>query len=132
METSGAPTDPTEPQLAAAADTFSMLASPARLHLVQLMSTGRFDVGALAERVGLSLPTTSQHLRKLRLSGIVSATREGRHSYYTVDDPHVVQLVTQIFEHIAPDGTLAPDPPMPLPSPATTVLSEDPELQDQA
>ena len=88
-----------------------MLASPARLHLVQLMSTGRYDVGELAERVGLSLPTTSQHLRKLRLTGIVSATREGRHSYYTVEDPHVVQLVEQIFEHIAPDGSLAPDPP---------------------
>jgi DNA-binding transcriptional ArsR family regulator len=102
---------PTEPQLAAAADTFSMLASPARLHLVQLMSTGRYDVGELAERVGLSLPTTSQHLRKLRLTGIVSATRVGRHSYYTVEDPHVVQLVEQIFEHIAPDGSLAPDPP---------------------
>ena len=65
----------------------------------------------LAEKVGLSLPTTSQHLRKLRLTGIVSATREGRHSYYTVEDPHVVQLVEQIFEHIAPDGSLAPDPP---------------------
>ena len=41
----------------------------------------------------------------------VSATREGRHSYYTVEDPHVLSLVEQIFEHIAPDGSLAPDPP---------------------
>ncbi|WP_304502129.1 helix-turn-helix transcriptional regulator [Brachybacterium sp. FME24] len=106
------PGEPTELQLAAAADTFAMLASPARLHLVWLMSSGRFDVGALAAQVGLSLPTTSQHLSKLRLTGIVSARREGRHSYYTVDDPHVVSLVEQIFEHIAPDGTLAPDPPM--------------------
>ncbi|ATG52792.1 transcriptional regulator [Brachybacterium vulturis] len=107
---------PTEPQLAAAADTFAMLASPARLQLVWLMSSGRFDVGELAARVGLSLPTTSQHLRKLRLTGIVSATREGRHSYYTVEDPHVVELVEQIFEHIAPDGSLAPDPPAPSPT----------------
>ena len=105
------PPEPTEPQLASAADTFSMLASPARLHLVWLMSTGTYDVGALAEHVGLSLPTTSQHLSKLRLAGIVSARREGRHSYYTVEDPHVLGLVEQIFEHIAPDGTLAPDPP---------------------
>lgn len=104
--------DPTELQLAAAADTFAMLASPARLHLVQLMSSGHFDVGALAAQVGLSLPTTSQHLSKLRLAGIVSARREGRHSFYTVEDPHVLSLVEQIFEHIAPDGTLAPDPPI--------------------
>lgn len=106
--------EPTEPQLASAADTFALLASPARLHLVWLMIRGRFDVGALAARVGLSLPTTSQHLGRLRLAGIVSATREGRHSYYAVDDPHVVELVDQVFEHIAPDGTLAPDP---LPAP---------------
>jgi len=102
---------PTPAQLAAAANTFALLASPPRLHLVQLMSSGRFDVGALAEHVGLSLPTTSQHLSKLRLAGIVSARREGRHSYYTVEDPHVLSLVEQIFAHIAPDGTLAPDPP---------------------
>ena len=51
-------------QLAAAADTFSMLASPARLHLVQLMSTGRYDVGELAERVGLSLPTPQQSTQR--------------------------------------------------------------------
>lgn len=102
--------EPTEPQLASAADTFALLASPARLHLVWLMTHGRFDVGALAERVGLSLPTTSQHLSRLRLAGIIAAIREGRHAFYEVRDPHVVELVEQIFEHIAPDGTLAPDP----------------------
>jgi DNA-binding transcriptional ArsR family regulator len=63
-----------------------------------------------ARRVGLSIPTTSQHLAKLRLAGIVSARREGRHTYYTVEDPHVLTMLEQIFGHIAPDGTLAPDP----------------------
>ena len=33
---------------------------------------------------------------------------------FTVDDPHVITMVEQIFEHIDPDGTLAPDPPEPL------------------
>ncbi|APX34244.1 transcriptional regulator [Brachybacterium sp. P6-10-X1] len=112
-QTPGGPVEePTELQLAAASDTFAMLASPARLHLMWRMSSGRYDVGQLAAHVGLSLPTTSQHLSKLRLAGVVSARREGRHSYYTVDDPHVLSLVEQIFEHIAPDGTLAPDPPL--------------------
>jgi DNA-binding transcriptional ArsR family regulator len=66
------------------------------------------DVGTLARRVGLSIPTTSQHLAKLRLAGIVSARREGRHTYYTVEDPHVLTMLDQIFGHIAPDGTLGP------------------------
>jgi len=40
----------------------------------------------------------------------VSARREGRHTYYTVEDPHVLTMIGQIFSHIAADGTLAPDP----------------------
>jgi DNA-binding transcriptional ArsR family regulator len=53
----------------------------------------------------------SQHLTKLRLAGLISARREGRRHIYTVEDPHVLTLVQQIFAHIAPDGSLAPDPP---------------------
>jgi len=104
--------DPTSPQLDVAARTFSLLAAPVRLHLVALAAEGEYDVGTLAERVGVSIATASQHLSKLRLAGIISATRDGRRQIYVVDDPHVLTLVHQIFEHIAPDGSLAPDPPL--------------------
>ena len=103
--------EPTSPQLATAARTFGLLLAPVRLHLVALASCGEYDVGTLAARVGVSVPTASQHLAKLRLAGLVSARREGRRQFYTVDDPHVIALVEQIFQHVAPDGSLAPDPP---------------------
>jgi len=102
--------EPTRPQLRAAAATFALFSSPPRLHLAWLMAHDRSDVGTLARLVGLSIPTTSQHLAKLRLAGIVSASRDGRHIYYTVEDPHVLAMIGQIFSHIAADGTLAPDP----------------------
>jgi DNA-binding transcriptional ArsR family regulator len=88
--------EPTGPQLTSAAMTFALLGNSSRLHL--------------ARRVGLSLATTSQHLAKLRLAGIASARREGKRTFYTVDDPHVLELVEQIFSHIDTDGSLAPDP----------------------
>ncbi|MBU2667006.1 metalloregulator ArsR/SmtB family transcription factor [Actinoplanes bogorensis] len=103
--------EPTRPQLHAAAATFALLGSPSRLHLVWLMTNEPADVSTLAARAGLSVPTTSQHLSKLRLAGMITARREGRQLFYSVDDPHVRTLVEQIFGHIAPDGTLAPDPP---------------------
>jgi DNA-binding transcriptional ArsR family regulator len=105
--------DPTAPQLEVAARTFALLSAPVRLHLVALAAEGEYDVGTLSERVGVSIATASQHLAKLRLAGIIHARRDGRRQIYTVDDPHVLTMVQQIFEHIAPDGTLAPDPPMP-------------------
>ncbi|GGL61425.1 transcriptional regulator [Microlunatus endophyticus] len=106
--------DPTGAQLDTAARTFALLSTPVRLHLVALASAGEYDVGTLSERVGVSIATVSQHLTKLRLAGVVSSRRDGRRQIYTVDDPHVITMVEQIFEHIAPDGTLAPDPPLPL------------------
>ncbi len=108
---------PTRPQLDVAARTFALLATPVRLHLVALAAAGEHDVGTLSERVGVSIATASQHLSKLRLAGVISARREGRRHIYTVDDPHVLTLMHQIFEHIAPDGSLAPDPPFPLADP---------------
>jgi DNA-binding transcriptional ArsR family regulator len=110
--TAPARVEPTGPQLSAAANTFDLLSSPVRLHLVWLATHGRYDVGTMAARVGVSIATASQHLGKLRLAGLVTGRRQGKRQIYTVDDPHVLALVEQIFEHIAPDGTLAADPPI--------------------
>ncbi len=101
---------PTRRQLAAAARTFGLLSAPVRLHLVWLATQDSYDVGTLADRAGVSVATASQHLAKLRIAGLVTVHRHGRHHIYTVDDPHVRALVDQIFAHITPHGTLAPNP----------------------
>jgi DNA-binding transcriptional ArsR family regulator len=104
--------EPTGPQLDAAASTFALLSNSARLHVLWLAAQGSRDVTALAECTGVGVATMSQHLTKLRLAGLISVHREGRRHIYRVDDPHVLTLVQQIFAHIAPDGSLAPDPPL--------------------
>jgi DNA-binding transcriptional ArsR family regulator len=105
------PAEPAGPQLAAAAATFDLLSSPVRLHLAWLAAHGSYDVGELATRAGVSAAAASQHLGKLRLARVITPHRQGRRTLYTVEDPHVLALLEQIFSHIAPDGTLAPDPP---------------------
>ncbi|MFB4289526.1 ArsR/SmtB family transcription factor [Nonomuraea sp. ATR24] len=102
---------PPPAQLRAAAGTFALLASPVRLHLMWLITHGSYDVSTLAGHAGISIATVSQHLAKLRLAGLITASRDGRRTLYAVEDPHVVTLIGQIFDHIAPDGSLAPDPP---------------------
>ncbi|HIT74863.1 MAG TPA: winged helix-turn-helix transcriptional regulator [Candidatus Avipropionibacterium avicola] len=87
-----------------------MLGTPTRLHLLALAAEGERDVSALAAGAGVSLTTASQHLSKLKLAGLISSRRDGRRQIYVVDDPHILTVVQQMFEHIAPDGSLAPDP----------------------
>jgi DNA-binding transcriptional ArsR family regulator len=100
----------TPAQLQAAAATFDMLSTPTRLHLMWLLCHGERDVGWLAAEVDASVAAVSQHLAKLRLAGLVTARRQGRHQIYRVDDPHVALLVESVFDHIGPDGSAPADP----------------------
>lgn len=111
ITSTGRTREPTGPQLSSAASTFGLLSSPARLHVMWLAAQGAYDVTTLAGRAGLNVATMSQHLTKLRLAGLINARKDGRHHIYTVDDPHILTLLAQIFAHIGPDGSLAPDPP---------------------
>jgi DNA-binding transcriptional ArsR family regulator len=89
-------TEPTMPQLDAAARTLSLLVAPVRLHLLWLAMQAETDVGTLAQRTGVTITTASHHLAKLRLAGLITARREGRRHIYTVDDPHIVNLLTAV------------------------------------
>ncbi len=102
--------DVTSAQLDAAALTFDLLSVPGRLHLVWLLASEEQDVTTLAELTGATIPAASQQLAKLRAAGVVTARRDGRRQLYRVDDPHIIGVIEQMFSHIAPDGTLAPDP----------------------
>ncbi|MFB9776791.1 ArsR/SmtB family transcription factor [Brevibacterium otitidis] len=104
------PEVPTQAQVDVAAETFRMLSSSTRLFIVWHLLHGERDVSSLAEECGVSVQVVSQHLAKMRLAGLVSSRRDGKHIFYVVDDPHVVTMVAEIFDHIAPDGSLAPDP----------------------
>lgn len=57
--------------------------------LAQYISTesgsGEISVGVLVERLGLSQPTVSKHLKVLRDHGLVSVREDGQHRYYRLD-----------------------------------------------
>jgi DNA-binding transcriptional ArsR family regulator len=51
--------------------TFSALAEPNRLHIVELLRNGPLSVGEVADQLGLNQPQTSKHLRVLCNAGLV-------------------------------------------------------------
>lgn len=93
---------PSDDLLQSVAATMALLATPVRLHLLWLLSHGEQDVSTLAEAVGQSTPTTSHHLNKLKLAGMVADRAEGRHRVYAAVDPDAVALtklaITQRME----------------------------------
>lgn len=46
---------------------------------------GEISVGDIVERMGLSQPTVSKHLKVLRDHGLVSVREDGQHGYYRLE-----------------------------------------------
>lgn len=86
--------------LQAAAATFGMLAATVRLHIVWLLAHGERDVTSLAEQAGTTVQVVSQHLAKLRQTGLVQARRQGRHQVYLINDPDLEAVVRQMVAHL--------------------------------
>jgi DNA-binding transcriptional ArsR family regulator len=83
--------------LADAAELLRALGTPHRLAIVlELAECPRF-VHELVERLGISQSLTSQHLRVLRTTGLVTATRSGKETRYALSDCHVAHIARDAF-----------------------------------
>lgn len=87
-------------ELAHLADTFQMLASPARLRIVEALAERELCVCDLSAVVGVSASAVSHHLRQLRQMRIVRYRKDGRMAYYHLDDAHVASLFRTGLEHV--------------------------------
>ena len=75
------------------ADIFDLLADETRrellttLHATRVHGTpgGELSVTELVEKLGLSQPTVSKHLQKLREHGLVTVRTDGQHHFYKLD-----------------------------------------------
>lgn len=88
------PTLPSKEQAHAAAAAFAMLADPTRLQILWLVSAEALDVTTLVSQVGAKQPAVSQHLAKLRLSGLVDMHRTRGQVFYRARDHAARALIT--------------------------------------
>jgi len=74
------------------------VSSAARLELLDLLAQGEKSVEALARQAGLSVTNTSNHLKELRLAGLVATRREGPYVHYRLADPGVFAFLRGLQE----------------------------------
>lgn len=93
------------------------LADPTRARLLLELLREPGYPAALAESLALTRQNVSNHLTCLRDCGIVTATREGRHSRYELADPHLTRALTELLSvslSVA-EGAACVDPTCPVP-----------------
>jgi len=64
---------------------FKALSSTSRIEIVRALADGPRCVNAIAEELDLPQSVISQNLRILRLAGIVSDEKQGKHSHYCIN-----------------------------------------------
>ena len=83
---------------------FKCLADKSRLRLIQSLAQEDMYTERLAERLSLSAPTVSFHLKKLIDAGLVQARKE---QYYTIYSLCKSKLVFNVLDMIAADDEAA-------------------------
>jgi DNA-binding transcriptional ArsR family regulator len=89
-----------EEEITLIADTFQILANPTRIQIVCSLARRELCVGDLAAAVDASHSAVSHHLRQLRQMRLVRHRRDGKLTYYTLDDEHVARLFELGLEHV--------------------------------
>ncbi|MEF8874237.1 MAG: metalloregulator ArsR/SmtB family transcription factor [Candidatus Thermoplasmatota archaeon] len=72
------------------AELCRMLSHPTRLKILEQLKSGEKTVSEIVETLDINQPTVSQHLRKLKKSGLVSAERDGAHMRYEIVYPKIL------------------------------------------
>ena len=85
------------------------IAHPGRRAMLRLVLDRELGVGELAERVGLSQPAASQHLRVLRDAGLVRGRVDGRRRLYRVDADGLERLRRELDAYWGPALTALKD-----------------------
>ncbi|MCU1634479.1 MAG: ArsR family transcriptional regulator [Micrococcaceae bacterium] len=93
------PVEPDAQRLEAGAATFRMLSDPTRLHILWLLTQGPADVGTMVGATGANRTAVSQHLAKLRRSGLVSTRKDARNVIYSIIDGHLTRLILEGINH---------------------------------
>jgi DNA-binding transcriptional ArsR family regulator len=91
----------------ATAEIFRALGDTSRAKIVFSLLQQELCVCDLAAVCDLSESATSQHLRILRGLRIVSLRRDGRMSYYSIDDDYVRVLLAVCLNHLNDRDALA-------------------------
>jgi DNA-binding transcriptional ArsR family regulator len=76
----------------AALVALQVLAEPRRLAIVELLREGERAVGELVDRLGVSQPAVSKHLRVLKDAGLVDVRADAQRRLYRIRPEPLAEL----------------------------------------
>ena len=85
-----------EPLIELVAQRFRVLGEPMRIKLLDRLRDGDATVGELQQALGATQQNVSKHLGILHSAGMVTRTKVGNHTRYSISDPSVFELCDNV------------------------------------
>ncbi|WP_040456119.1 ArsR/SmtB family transcription factor [Limosilactobacillus coleohominis] len=87
-------------QINFAEQIFKLLSNEKRIRILYLLENHSFNVSELSEQLELPQPSVSHQLALLRQYQLVQAHRDGKQIFYTLDDPHIIEVLNDMLAHV--------------------------------
>lgn len=78
------------------------LGHPGRLMILCNLAEGERSVGDLADHLGMSQSSLSQHLMRMRSEGLVEARRESQTVYYGLASGEAQEVISALYKIFCP------------------------------
>ncbi len=91
---------PTERELDLLTQIFSIFADSTRIRIICALQDDELSVNEICAALEMSQPAISHQLRILKNARVVKCRRDGRSSYYSLDDAHVSLILKMGLEHV--------------------------------
>ncbi len=81
-----------------AAEMLKVMGHPLRIRIAHFLEAGEQNVGDIAQAINASQSTTSQHLRAMRVRGLLDSRRDATNVFYSIARPEVYKIIQCIRE----------------------------------
>lgn len=88
------------------AEFYKIMGDTTRVKILSLLVERELCVGDITEILSMAQSAVSHQLRILRSAHLVTYRKEGKMSYYRLDDDHVTALLLQGTEHLRHKGAI--------------------------
>ena len=77
------------------------IANPSRYRIVELLIGGDKSVGEIVTKMKLTQPAVSQHLRTLKLCGLVKSSKNGQEVHYSLNSKYMIDIIRHLSSNVS-------------------------------